>query len=1120
MPNLAPLEILGWPGPAAPMSITSSTVITTAGQRRQHADRRKRLVSAVPIFTVGETFSGTSGALNSSTSGDYTPVGILDGLGAYELDANTVRVFANHELTAGDGYEYELSDGAGGTYTLDGARISYFDIDKTTKQIVDSGLAYNTLVDSNGDIVTDNTFQGTPFATFFDGAPGNGSQLTGLSRFCSSVLIEAEQFGAGNGLADRIYFAGEEDGSGFNSIGGAEWALDPETGTLYAVPAMGRGAWENVSEIDTGTTTHVAFILMDDTSPFDVDDFAAEGDAGDTETEAAPLYLYVGEKDSGTGGFLDRNGLENGKLYVWVSDTGETLPSEFNGAGNSLAGSWVEIDNSQNVALASEDGSTGYDEYGYPTQRTLWDRAEAVGAFGLSRPEDVAVNPADGTEVVIASTGVSSYDGGADTVGTLYTVKTDFTDINNPTATTAILYDGDEDPAQALRSPDNLDWADDGLIYVQEDRAVGGIFGPNAANPNDASIVAIDPVDGTLTRVAEINQDVTRGAVDENVASNGQQDIGDWESSGILDVSTLFGEAPGTLFLSDVQAHALDDQNRFPESQQPRLTDGDLKEGGQLAFLSNGADLGDSAELIGVVGATVPTLGSISSPDDVTISPTWASGTPTEDELDALAAEIQFEVDTLLAENPGMNKVILLAHMQRIDIELALAERLFDVDIIVAGGSNTRLFDEDDRARDGDSNQGTYPSFVTNAGGTTTAVVNTDGNYKYVGRLAIDFDADGNIIAESYDPSVSGAYATDAAGIAEAAAAAGFSSALEEDQEVGTTPEDTDAQGTVTVTAFDSVSGQLVIEGTFSGLQAENATNALFEVGAVDAEGNPVSAIHLHNAAAGSNGPIVRNFTVVDNGDGSGSYSGSFTLTSDEVASFIAGETYVNLHTTDFNSGQLRGQIDFNTLIDPEIDAITDAIQAEIVATESNVFGVSDVFLNGNRSGTFTADDPDGVRTQETNLGNLTADANLAYANQIVAEQDALGNDLGGPVVLSFKNGGGIRASIGEIVVPAGGTEAVRQPNSAVVDENGVEVKPEGGISQNDIGTTLSFNNGLVLVDITRAELIALLEGGLSALPSPDGGFPQVSGVRFSFDETQSRGLADPERRHLRRDHR
>ncbi len=361
-----------------------------------------------------------------------------------------------------------------------------------------------------------------------------------------------------------------------------------------------------------------------------------------------------------------------------------------------------------------------------------------------------------------------------------------------------------------------------------------------------------------------------------------------------------------------------------------------------------------NGELIGIVGATVPTIRSISSPGaDLGISPEWASGNPTSEELDALAAILQAEVDQLLADNPDMNKVVLLSHMQQISIEQELASRLENVDIIVAGGSNTRLFDDNDRIRDGDSDQGQYPLFIENAGGTTTAVVNTDGNYKYVGRLVIDFDEDGNLIPTSYDEEVSGAYATDDQGVAD-----------------------------------------------------------------LGAEG----------------------------------------------------------------------------LVDPEIDAITDAIQSQIVATESNVFGVSNVFLNGNRSGTFAADDPDGVRTQETNLGNLTADANLEYAQ-----------GFDDTVVISIKNGGGIRANIGEIVVPAGGTEAVRQPNSAVLDENGVEVKPEGGISQNDIATTLAFNNGLTLLDMTRQELKDFLEGSVSALPTgASGGFPQLSGLRFSFDETQT----------------
>ncbi|MGD8977960.1 MAG: hypothetical protein PVG91_10170, partial [Gammaproteobacteria bacterium] len=110
-----------------------------------------------PLLTIGETFTGATGALNPSTAGDYTPVGILDGLGAYELNG-TIRVFANHELLNFRGNAYEVSDGMGGTFTMTGARISYFDIDKETRQITDAGLAYNTIYDANGDVAFDTSF--------------------------------------------------------------------------------------------------------------------------------------------------------------------------------------------------------------------------------------------------------------------------------------------------------------------------------------------------------------------------------------------------------------------------------------------------------------------------------------------------------------------------------------------------------------------------------------------------------------------------------------------------------------------------------------------------------------------------------------------------------------------------------------------------------------------------------------------------------------------------------------------------------------------------------------------------------------------------------------------------
>ena len=544
-----------------------------------------------PLFTVGETING------------YTPPGILDGLGAIELDDYTVRVYANHELLNFRGYPYEVSDGMGGTFSLVGARVSYFDIDKDSRQIVDAGLAYHTIYDANGNVAADASFLAEPFATFFGGAPGGGSQFGGFSRFCSSALFEAGEFNpewygkfSGKrkhpvknfGLEDAIYFTGEEDGSGFNSVGGAEWALDVATGEFWQVPAMGRGAWENVTQLDTGNRTHVAFLLADDSSPFDVDDYAAEAN-DDGNSEAAPLYLYIGEKNR-RGNFLERNGLADGQLYVWVSRTGETLPSEFNTAGT-LKGDWVEIDNSQSLADASEDGSTGYDEYGYPTQRTLWRRAEDLGAFGFSRPEDLATKPGNGAVAVLASTGVDTYDDGADTFGTLYKIKTNFDDL---TAKISIMYDGDADPSRQLRSPDNLEWADNNRILVQEDEAEEDtlygevLFGDGAANPNEAGIVVVDPKTGASLRVANIDRSVVLDGslADPTLAVDGDAGAaGEWESSGIIDVSELFGEKKGSLFLFDVQAHGIEDQEDV--NAESRINDGDLVEGGQLLFLSS-----------------------------------------------------------------------------------------------------------------------------------------------------------------------------------------------------------------------------------------------------------------------------------------------------------------------------------------------------------------------------------------------------------------------------------------------------------------------------------------------------------------------------------------------------
>jgi 2',3'-cyclic-nucleotide 2'-phosphodiesterase (5'-nucleotidase family) len=160
---------------------------------------------------------------------------------------------------------------------------------------------------------------------------------------------------------------------------------------------------------------------------------------------------------------------------------------------------------------------------------------------------------------------------------------------------------------------------------------------------------------------------------------------------------------------------------------------------------------------IGIVGATTPTLRNISSPGTVGVAPANAT------DFAALAAEIQRSVDTLTAT--GINKVILLSHMQQLNIERdELAPRLRDVDIIIAGGSHTPLLDANDRLRPGTTDQGDYPIVRTGANGRPVLVLNTDANYRYVGRLVAEFDDDG-IINTNVNNVLSGAFATDGAGV-------------------------------------------------------------------------------------------------------------------------------------------------------------------------------------------------------------------------------------------------------------------------------------------------------------------------------------------------------------------
>ena len=106
-------------------------------------------------------------------------------------------------------------------------------------------------------------------------------------------------------------------------------------------------------------------------------------------------------------------------------------------------------------------------------------------------------------------------------------------------------------------------------------------------------------------------------------------------------------------------------------------------------------------------------------------------------------------------------------------------------------------------------------------------------------------------------------------------------------------PTTTQATGTVTA---ELDGDELAVVGSFTDLSSD-----LFPVSG--------SAAHVHNAPEGKNGGIVFNLEISTTDNRSGVFTGSKTLNDEEKDAFKDGNLYVNIHSVDFNGGEIRGQL-------------------------------------------------------------------------------------------------------------------------------------------------------------------------------------------------------------------
>ncbi|MBC6438603.1 MAG: 5'-nucleotidase C-terminal domain-containing protein [Rhodobacteraceae bacterium] len=147
--------------------------------------------------------------------------------------------------------------------------------------------------------------------------------------------------------------------------------------------------------------------------------------------------------------------------------------------------------------------------------------------------------------------------------------------------------------------------------------------------------------------------------------------------------------------------------------------------------------------------------------------------------------------------------------------------------------------------------------------------------------------------------------------------------------------------------------------------------------------------------------------------------------------------------------------LDASVTPDPQIAARVAELAGPIQATMAHVVGQTAKAIQGDRAV---------CRVMECPMGNLVADAMLARVR-----------DQG--IHIAIQNGGGLRASI-----------------------------DTGDVTMAEVFTVLPFQNTLATFQLTGADIIASLENGVSQVEDGAGRFPQVSGMRYTWDPAQQPG--------------
>jgi len=291
---------------------------------------------------------------------------------------------------------------------------------------------------------------------------------------------------------------------------------------LHTLPKLGRFPWEN-SLVQAKPGVETVMLLMED----------------GPSTPDSQLYMYVGTKERNSNSTpLRRNGLDNGRLYVFVSTT-TGMNSEVTYQTGTIQGVWREILNAESL-----------------TDVQLEVAVDALGAFGFIRTEDGAFDKTDPNRFYFVTTGGAT----GNMLGRAYQLDLNPTNVTGP-ATLNVIYNADQIIAAGgdiAISPDNIDTSDN-FLMIQED-------GTAQSRP----VMAARNRDGSIWRLNLFHNYLAERVIELDPPGRDGVPVlpGIWETSGIINASESYGR---NSWFSVVQAH--------PPTAQPRpntVEDGQL----------------------------------------------------------------------------------------------------------------------------------------------------------------------------------------------------------------------------------------------------------------------------------------------------------------------------------------------------------------------------------------------------------------------------------------------------------------------------------------------------------------------------------------------------------------